>query len=74
MRTIAEKIKARGKREGKQEGKLELVLAQLALRFGKLPPHIAQRVGNGTPAELDHWAARLLTAPTLDAVFAPAKK
>jgi predicted transposase YdaD len=81
MMTIAEKLRARGKAEGKAEGKLEgkaegkaegkleLVLQLLALRFCTLPTPVVRRVRTGTLPELDHWAARLLTAATLDDVF-----
>lgn len=74
MTTIAEKLRARGhaegKTEGKTEGKIELILEQLSLRFRKLPKHVVRRVHNGTLPELERWAARLLTAASLDDVFA----
>lgn len=76
--TVAERLEARGeargrergKVEGRIEGKAELVLDQLTLRFGKLPARITRRVRKGTADDLQRWAARLLSAPTLAEVFA----
>lgn len=45
-------------------------LRQLTKRFGSLPATIVDRVCTGTSADLDRWADAVLTAPTLDAVFA----
>ena len=70
--------KTEGKAEGKAEGKIEGELngraatlqRQLVRRFGPLPKGIEPRLHNGTVAELEHWADRVLDAHTLDEVFA----
>ncbi|MCA9711318.1 MAG: Rpn family recombination-promoting nuclease/putative transposase [Myxococcales bacterium] len=62
---------ALGRAQGEHEGKVELLLMQLGLRFG--PPDAATRarVEAASAPQLDRWAERMLTAPTLDAVLAP---
>jgi hypothetical protein len=51
--------------------KLELLLKQLALRFGPLPEATRARVEAGSAEQLDAWAERVLTAATLHDVLAP---
>lgn len=53
------------------EGKADVLLKQLALRFGVLPEATRARVERATLAQLDAWVERVLTAATLDEVFAP---
>lgn len=53
------------------EGMASILLKQLGLRFGELPGPIRARVEAATPAQLDTWAERVLTAATLGEVFAP---
>jgi len=52
--------------EGRVEGKAELVLRQLALRFGTLPEGTKARVTGATSGELDLLAERLLTASNVE--------
>jgi len=59
-----------GRAEGRAEGRIEALMRLLNRRFGPLPDHVAARVRTGTPQELDDWTDRILTAPTLDALFA----
>jgi predicted transposase/invertase (TIGR01784 family) len=74
MTTLAEQWKAEGRLEGKAEGRLEgkvegarlVLLAQLELKFGTLPESVRERVGNATEAELSTWAARVLSAKSLE--------
>jgi hypothetical protein len=55
----------RGKAEGEAEGKAEIVLRQLALRFGPLSDGEVSRVRAATVADLDRFAERLLTASSV---------
>ncbi len=72
--TAAEKLtkqgEEKGRKEGRQEGQAELVLRLLALRFGELPSNITQRVQAASDSDLTQWAERVLTAASLDKVFA----
>ena len=63
--------RSEGRSEGQIEGRADLLLRLLTQRFGPLPTPITDRVRAGTTADLDRWADAVLTAPSLDAVFAP---
>ena len=52
------------------EGRAEILLRQLAKRFGPVPPDVQERVRAASIPDLDRWAETVLTAPTLEAVFA----
>ncbi len=74
METIAQMLESRGMerglQQGRQEGQRELMLRQLARRFGDLPATVRQRVAMAGGPELERWADRLLFAGSLDEVFA----
>ncbi len=53
------------------EGEARLLLKQLGLRFGGPSEAIRARVEAARSEQLDLWAERVLTAKTLDEVFAP---
>ena len=59
-----------GHRQGHQERGADLLIRQLGVRFGELPAGIVERIRTGAAEDHDRWAERLLSAPTLDAVFA----
>ena len=61
--------RAEGKAEGRAEGKADLLLKQLAVRFGPLAAEVVARVRAASVAELDIFAERVLTAASLDAVL-----
>ena len=58
--------KAEGKTEGKIEGKIALLHNQLAAKFGPLPKWARLRVEGATPALVERWANKVLTAETLE--------
>jgi hypothetical protein len=66
---FARRYVAKGRAEGTAEGKADLLLRQLALRFGPLAEDVVARVRAASMAELDIFAERVLTAPSLDAVL-----
>jgi hypothetical protein len=61
---------AEGRAKGQAEGQATLLQRQLQLRFGEVSPPVAARLEQATPAELTRWAERVLTANTIDDVFA----
>ncbi|MEX1367316.1 MAG: Rpn family recombination-promoting nuclease/putative transposase [Nannocystaceae bacterium] len=61
---------AKGKIEGKTEGKAEVLLELLQLRFGSVPEATRAKVDDAKLPQLDVWVARVLTAKTLEEVFA----
>lgn len=55
-----------GKAEGVAQGRVEIVLKQLATRYGQLSAAVAVRVQGANTADLDAIAQRVLSAETLD--------
>lgn len=58
-----------GIREGRREGEAGLVAAQLAERFGELPPNVAAQIESANSETLRSWACRLVHAHQLCDVF-----
>jgi hypothetical protein len=59
-----------GRVEGRVEGELSVLSKQLQLKFGALPPATEDRLAHASPEQLERWAERVLTAATIDEVFA----
>lgn len=76
--TAADQLREEGRRDGIAKGQLEgiakgqrqTLLKQLQRKFGHVPEPIAARVASASSDDLDRWLDRILTAPTLDDVFA----
>ena len=62
----------KGLEKGIEQGRSEILLEQLAHRFGPLSDTIVTRVRSGSATDLDRWARRVLDARTLDEVFSEA--
>ncbi len=64
----------RGRSEGREEGRIEalaeLLLRQLALRFGDVPGVVHEQLRGALAAELEAWAEAVLVAASLDEVLA----
>ncbi|RLB55351.1 MAG: hypothetical protein DRJ42_06460 [Deltaproteobacteria bacterium] len=60
----------KGRQEGRQEANRTMLARQLQLRFGALGPEAEARIAQGSSVELEGWLERVITADTLDAVFA----
>lgn len=56
-------------RRGRKDGQCDMLIKLLSRRFGTLPEHILAQVRSASEAQLERWAERILTAPTLDAVL-----
>ncbi|MEJ7729940.1 MAG: Rpn family recombination-promoting nuclease/putative transposase [Polyangiaceae bacterium] len=54
-----------GRAEGRTEGRAEMRLLLLGNRFGPLDAATQERIRAASFAELEQWAVRMLTAPTL---------
>jgi predicted transposase/invertase (TIGR01784 family) len=61
----------KGRAEGETKGRAEIVGMLLSLRFGPPSEATRARVAAATSAQLEAWAARVLTASSLDEVLAP---
>jgi hypothetical protein len=80
--TAAQEWFLEGKEEGRIEGKEEGLEAgerralastltrQVRLRFRDIPPEAVARIEAATKPELERWLERILTAETLDDLFA----
>jgi hypothetical protein len=74
MITYAEKLIAQGREQGREEGRqvghTELLEKQLTLKFGQILPEYRAKLEQATREQIDTYAARVLTADSLAAVFA----
>ena len=72
--TTAERLRAvgeaRGEARGVARGRAEALIELLTLKFDPLPTYITKTVHAGTPEQVRSWTARILTAATLDEIFA----
>jgi len=60
----------KGRQEGLQEGKMDLLLRLLEWRFGAVSETISARVKQADSPTLELWSKRMLTAQTIEEVFA----
>lgn len=59
-----------GLQQGVKQGLQQVLVRQLGLRFGELAPSVVARVRAASTEQVELWADRVLTAATLDDVFA----
>jgi flagellar biosynthesis/type III secretory pathway protein FliH len=73
MTGFAERFIAQGMEKGLErgirQGETQVLLRQLASRFGNLPDSVQARVESADADLLMRWSERILTASTLDEVF-----
>jgi len=66
IRAWERKVRREGKREGEVTALRDVLLAQMALRFGRLPRQVRTKIGEITsPQELRRLAERFVTADSL---------
>ncbi|MBW2464926.1 MAG: Rpn family recombination-promoting nuclease/putative transposase, partial [Deltaproteobacteria bacterium] len=61
---------ARGMEKGRQEANRTMLARLLQLRFGALGSAVEARIAEGNLEELEEWLDRVITAETLDGIFA----
>lgn len=64
--TTAERLRA----EGRAQGLAETLIKLLTIKFGSIPDTTISTIRAATPDTVDTWLQRLITATTLDQVFA----
>ena len=73
MTRFAERFMEQGREEGVKkgirQGEAQMLLRQLSLRFGNVPPSAREQVECADADTLLRWSERILTAATLDEVF-----
>jgi predicted transposase YdaD len=67
--TTAEMLRAEGRAEGRTEGRAEALVEMLTVKFGPLPESVPKTVHIASIDQIKAWAARAVTAETLDQVF-----
>ncbi|WP_162958720.1 Rpn family recombination-promoting nuclease/putative transposase [Nocardia yunnanensis] len=60
---------ARGRAEGEARGRAETLIEQLSLKFGEVPSQAADTIRSGELSQLRTWAARVITATSIEEVF-----
>ena len=63
-------IERLSRQEGREEGLKEMLLSQFEDRFGPLEPAARKVIEKASPEQLMRWAKRILSASSLDEVFA----
>jgi hypothetical protein len=58
-----------GREEGRKTGEATMLCKMLELKYGPLPQWALDKVSQADAATLEQWAAKLLDAQTLEAVF-----
>ncbi len=60
---------SQGLSKGLSQGMSKILLEQLETKFGALPQWAESRVAKASPAQVERWARKVLTAKTLDGVI-----
>jgi predicted transposase YdaD len=68
---VRKEVFEKGIEKGVEQGQRELLLDQLAERFGSLPAIVTERIAQASRQDLKRWGSRILKATSLDDVFAP---
>jgi predicted transposase YdaD len=71
MQEGIEKGIEKGREEGRKSGEIALLRKMLELKYGPLPPWVDDQIAQADTADIEQWAANLLSAQTLEAVFYP---
>ncbi|WP_428263264.1 hypothetical protein [Haliangium sp.] len=70
MRTVAQQLEQRGFDKGHEHGLRVLLVSLLEARFGPLPDAIRARVERADASSLEAWGMQVLSATSLDDIFA----
>ena len=63
-------IRKEERAEGRLEARREVLARLIALKFGTASPETTARIAAASEANLDLWTERILTADTLERLFA----
>ncbi len=67
--TTAEMLRAEGEARGEARGRAEALVEMLTVKFGPLPASVPKTVHAASIDQVKTWAARAVTAETLDQAF-----
>ncbi|WP_067886385.1 DUF4351 domain-containing protein [Nocardia vaccinii] len=68
--TTGDMLRLEGIAEGRTEERATVVLELLTTKFGDISETVRHSVRNAPLADLTTWTTRILTAETIDAIFA----
>lgn len=68
--TAADQLRAQGRAEGELKGMRRVLLRQLHARFQSVSAEIESRIASASEADLEAWTDRVLSAGTIEDVFA----
>lgn len=63
----------KGMQQGRHQGMAQVLVRQLAIRFGDVPASIRARIDGASDDELESWTDAVLSASSLEAVFIQAR-
>jgi hypothetical protein len=63
------KALAKGLAKGRGEGMVQLLREQIQTKFGPLPKWAEERLSQGSAAQMERWARKVLAAKTLESVL-----
>jgi predicted transposase/invertase (TIGR01784 family) len=72
--TLEDMFAAQMRAEGRVEGQAEMLARQIELKFGELPDPYRRRLGAADASELLRYGTALMSAQTIEAVFAPERR
>ena len=67
---IIEEAAPKIREEGRTEGRAASLKRLISLKFGNVDASVTARIDAGTSEQLDRWTDRILTAESLDELFA----
>jgi hypothetical protein len=70
VQDLIQQLEAEGEAKGRLEHAREMLLRLLRVRFGEIPGSTIEQMQGAELAELDRWAERVLTAATVEEIFA----
>jgi len=73
MATLSERLRAegmeKGMQQGMQQGEAAALRKLIALKFEALPNWVEETIQNASPADIEGWLERVLTADSLEKLF-----
>ena len=63
------KGEAKGLAKGRGEGMVQVLREQMQIKFGPLPKWAEDRLSHASPAQIERWARKILSASTLENVL-----
>ena len=77
MATVSERLRAegmekgmqQGMQKGMQQGEVAALRKLIALKFEVLPNGVEETIQNASPADIEGWLERVLTADSLEKLF-----